>query len=306
MKYFFTFFISFLVLTGCDDGDIIEPTFDFNSASVQKCSSSNILYKISDEEALLLTTPETSFPNVEGVTTVAVSASTSIVYKKYSSSTNAANVCDTPTLSVLEEWAVSGGNLEITTTKILDTNDPTKIIAYNHNIVFKNVTFVAPNKQIVYDSYAFGNYRTEIIDLDFDYAAATTQTCSGNNLVFKYNDTNALLLDVDVSLFNHTLGEKIQVIDANNKVVYRVYNGSLNANFFCSSIPPSSPTLTEEWVAQNGVASTSGIIKVETTQETPTTYKHVIKLYNTTFKKGIATYNPAPNADYTFGELITN
>ncbi|MES2811548.1 MAG: hypothetical protein V4670_03675 [Bacteroidota bacterium] len=306
MKYFFTFFISFLILTACDDGNIIEPTFDFNSATVQKCASSNVLYKISDEEALILTTPETTFPNEEGVTNVAISGSTSIVYKKYSGTTNADNVCDTPTLSVLEEWPVSGGNLEITTTKIFDTTEPTKVVAYNHSIVFKNITFVAPDKQIVYDSYTFGNYRTEVINLNFDYAAATTQTCPSNNLIFKYNNSNALLLDVDASLFNHTLGSKTALINATNKVVYRLYNGNLNANFFCSAIPPSNPTLTEEWVAENGVADTSGIIKVETTQETPTTYKHVIKLYNTNFKKGVSVYNPTPGDDYTFGELITD
>jgi hypothetical protein len=91
-----------------------------------------------------------------------------------------------------------------------------------------------------------------------------------------------------------------------NKVIYRVYNGGLNTAFFCSSIPSSNPVLTEEWVAENGVATTSGIIKVVTTQQTTSTYKHTIKLFNTTFKKGIRTYSPAPGADYEFGELITN
>jgi len=306
MKYLVALFISFLVLTGCDDGDIIEETFNFSSATIQKCSSSSILYKISDNEALILKTPESAFPNTEGTQTIPVSGSTSITYKKFGSTTDTENICGTPSLPIVEEWYVSGGNIEIISTKIYDTTNPTKVIAYNHKITFKNITFIAPTKQVVYDNYEFGSYRTDVIDLAFDYATAVTQTCPGNNLIFKYINNNALLFDIDTALFNHTIGTKTALISATNKVTYRLYTGSLNTNFFCNAIPPTSPTMTEEWVAQDGVALTSGIIKVETTLETPTTYKHIIKLYNTTFKKGVQTYSPAPDADYTFGELITN
>lgn len=306
MKYFWLLILTGLLFTGCDDGNIIEETFNFAAATVQKCSSGDVLYKISDNEALLFSTPETSFPNVEGTQTIPVTGTTSIVYRKYAAATNTATICGTPTIAVTEEWFVTGGNVIIETTKIYDTTIPTKVIAYNHKITFQNITFIAPGKQVVYATYDFGSYRTEVIDLAFDYATATTQTCSGNNLLFKYNNTNALLLDMDPALLDHTIGTKTALISATNQVTYRVYNGSLNSNYFCAAITPSTPTLTEEWIAENGVVGTSGIIKVETTQETATTYKHIIKLFNTTFKKGIQTYSPAPDADYTFGEIITN
>lgn len=306
MKYFLSLLVSFLVLTGCDDGDIIEETFNFANATVQKCASSPVLYKISDNEALILNTPESTFPNEEGTRIVPVSGATSIIYRKYATTTTTENICGTPTLPISEEWFVTGGSLEIISTKIFDTTNPTEVIAYNHKITFKNITFTAPTKQVVYTIYDFGSYRTEVIDLAFDYTTAITQTCSGNNLIFKFNNTNALLLDIDPALFDHTIGTKTALISATNKVTYRVYNGSLNTSFFCSSIPPTSPTLTEEWVAEDGVTATSGIIKVETTVDSPTTYKHVITLNNTTFKKGVQTYSPAPGSDYFFGELITN
>lgn len=306
MKYFWGVFFSLFLLFSCDDGDIIEETFNFSAATVQKCSTGDVLYKISDNEALLLSTPETSFPNEEGTVNIPVTGTTSILYRKYATTTSTSNICGTPTISVLEEWFVNGGSMDVVTTKIYDTTIPTKVIAYNHKITFKNITFIAPTKQVVYAAYEFGSYRTDVVDLAFDYATATTQTCSGNNLIFKYNNSNALLLDVDPALFNSTIGTKTAEISATNQVIYRVYSGNLNTNFFCSAITPTTPTLTEEWVAENGVVGTSGIIKVETTQETATTYKHVIKLFNTTFKKGVKTYSPAPAADYTFGELITN
>lgn len=305
MRYFLIFLLSQFLLISCDDGDIIEDTFNFTNATVQKCSSSSILYKINDKEALIFSTPESSFPNQEGTQNLAISTSNTVVYKKFSSTTNTSNICSTPTLTVIEEWNVSGGTIEIITTKIPDTNDPNKIVGYNHKITFKNITFNAPEKEIVYDKYEFGSYRTDVVDLEFDYTAAVMQDCTNTNLIFKYNNNNALLLDIDPTLYNHqTVGTKTALINTTNKITYRVYNGSLNNSFFCQSIPPSSPTLTEEWVAQDGVTDVSGIIVVETEQQTTTTYRHVIKLRKTVFKKGVLTYSPSPDGDYTFGEII--
>lgn len=304
MKNFWTLLVSLIVLTSCNDGNLIEDTFSFSNVSVQKCASSNILYKINDKEALVLNTPDSNFQNKEQTQSIPVNGTTSIVYKKFSTTSNTNEICATPTIPVIETWNVVGGTLEIVSTKIMD-NTNTSIVAYNHKITFKNITFITPTKQVVYDTYEFGSYRTEVINLNFNYSTAIMQNCSGNNLIFKYNGNNALLLDINSTLFDHTLGTKSQIIDTNNKVIYRVYNGSLNTNFFCSAITPSTPTLTEEWIAQNGVAATSGEIRVETVLS-GSQYKHTIKLYNTTFKKGILEYNPAPNAEYIFGDYFTN
>jgi hypothetical protein len=313
MKYFLTLFISVLLLTGCDDGNLITENFVFENATVQKCSTSNVLYKINDVEALIFNTPETNFPNTETVINtprvVSIGGTTSLTYRKFATTTSTSNICDTPTIPVLEEWIVTGGTVEITTTKIFDINGTT-VVAYNHNIVFKNITFITADKQIVYDSYTFGNYRTEIVNLNFDYSLATTQNCGGNNLIFKYNGANALLLDVDPSLFTNAVtpigSPRTALINTTtNKVIYRVYNGSLNTNFFCAAITPSTPTLTEEWIAQDGVAGTSGIISVETVAIDATHFKHTITLYKTTFKKGILTYIYPANDNFVFGEYIT-
>lgn len=311
MRYFLIFLLSQLLLTSCDDGDLIQDTFNFTNASVQKCTTSSVLYKINDKEALIFSTPETSFPNQEGTQNISISTSNTVVFRKFSSATNTANICSTPTLSVIEEWKATGGTIEIITTKIFDTTDPTKIVGYNHKITFKNITFNAPDREIVFNNYEYGNYRTDSVDLKFDYTSAIMQGCTNNDLLFKYNNNgstnkyNALLLNIDPSLYKHqTVGTKTAVINSTNKVTYRVYSGDLNNNFFCQAIPPSSPTLTEEWVAQDGVTNVSGIIVVETTQQTASTYRHIIKLKNTTFKKGVLSYSPSANGEYTFGEII--
>jgi hypothetical protein len=309
MKYLVSLIISVLLLTSCSDGDLITENFVFANATLQKCASSNILYKINTNEALILNTPISSFPNVVGVVNVPISSGSSLIYRKFSTTTSTANICDLPNIPILEEWTVIGGSIQITTTKILDTNGIT-VVAYNHNIVFKNVTFNIENKQIVYDSYVFGDYRTEIINLSFDYSLATTQKCPGNNLIFKFKDSNALLLDVDQTLFSNAITpigspRKAIINGTTNKVLYRIYNGSLNTNFFCSAIIPSSPTLTEEWIAENGVLGTSGEIRVETVAM-GAQFKHTITLYKTTFKKGVLTYIFPTNDNFVFGEYITN
>lgn len=307
MKYLFGI-LFFTLFLGCDDGDLITENFVFDTATLQKCSNSNILYKINGSESLVLNTPDTSFPNVSGSQSIAISGATSLAYRKYTATIAENTICNTPTVPLEDQWNVIGGSVEIVTNAVYATNNIT-IVAYNHNIKFKNVTFVTKEKQIVYDIYNFGDYRTEVVNLNFDFSAETTQKCSGNNLIFKYKDNKVLLLDVDPLLFenNATLPNtpRVRTIDINNKVVYRVFNGNLNTSFFCSAITPVNPILNEEWIAQNGVSGTSGEIRVETVQ-VGSSYVHTIKLYKTTFKKGILTYIFPTNDLFEFGTFTTS
>ena len=313
MRYIWALLVSVLLLTSCDDGDIIIDSFNFDTAQVQKCTTSNTLYKISDNEALVFVTPESSFPNETQTETISIGGGNSITYRKYAAAVATSSICETPMQTVTEEWNCIGGDIEIKSTPIYDSATPNKIIAYNHAITFKNLIFQAPGKQIVYDTYAFGNYRTDVLDLAFNFTSPDeVLTCSNNNLIFKYNSNKVLLFDIDkTNLFQNAVtipgNPRTALINSiDNKVIYRVYSGGLNQNFFCSSITPSTPSLSEEWVADNGVADTSGIIKVVTEATTdPNTFKHTIYLYKTTFRKGIYYYSPNPEGDYKFGTYFT-
>lgn len=315
MKHFFYLILSLVFFISCDDGDLITQNFNFETATIQKCDLAPILFKINDNEALILNTPANSIENKEtplnSPRIINIGGTTSLTYKKFNSIVTESSICGTPTVLVVEDWNVSGGTVEVTTNKILGTDNIT-IIGYNHNIVFKNVTFVTNNKQVTYPVYVFGNYRTDVIDLQFDFVSSVTQECTNNNLIFKYNTTKVLLLDLDTTLFTNVVTpvgfpRTALINSTTNKVIYREYNGNLNTAFFCSTITPIAPTLSQEWIADDGVASTSGIIKVTTelVTLTPPTYRHTIVLNKTVFRNGIETYSPAPNGDYTFGELIT-
>lgn len=315
MKYIWALFVSVLLLTGCDDGDIIVENFDFADEEVQKCADANTLYKINDKEALIFITPETKFANLNQTQTYIVESGTSITYRKYSEAVITSSICGTPTQTVIEEWTcLDGGTVEIKSTPIYDTVIPTKIIAYNHAITFKNIVFQAPGKQVVYDSYTFGNYRTEVTNLAFNFTSPVeVLKCNSNNLLFKYNSNKVLLLDVVKSdLFVNAVtpvgSPRTALINStNNRIVYRVYSGGLNDDFFCSAITPSNPTLTEEWNADNGETDVKGIIKVVTEAAVaPNTFKHTIFLYKTTFRRGVKYYSPNPDGDYEFGVYYTS
>lgn len=315
MKYVWALLVSVLLLTGCDDGDIIVENFNFETATVQKCTDSSTLYKINDKETLIFTTPESKFANQTQTQTYSVESGTSITYRRYSQAVATSSICGTPTQTVTEEWiCLDGGTVEIKSTPIYDTVVPTKIIGYNHAITFINIVFQAPGKQVVYDNYVFGNYRTDVTDLAFNFTSpSAVLKCDSNNLLFKYNSNKVLLLDVVKSnLFINAVtpvdNPRTALINStNNRVVYRVYSGGLNEEFFCSSIPPSNPTLSEEWIADSGETNVSGIIKVKTEATIdPNTFKHTIYLFNTTFRRGVKYYSPKPGEDYEFGVYYTS
>lgn len=314
MKHFIIALLSLFLLTTCDDGNIIVEKFKFENATLQKCSESNLLYKINDAEALILNTSENNFPNEVKTETISIGTGTSIVYNRYNSNVQSSSICGTPSQFILETWSCIGGSIEIKSTAIYDTVIPTKIIAYNHAITFKNIVFKAPDKQVVYTEYFYGNYRTNVIDLAFDFALPTdVLTCTTSNLIFKYNTNKVLLFDVDkTALFQNSVTpvgspRTALINNTTNKVIYREYSGGLNYDFFCGSITPSTPTLSSEWIAENGVLDTSGIIKVVTeATPNPSIFKHTIYLFNTTFKNGVKSYNPNATGDYMFGFYYTS
>jgi hypothetical protein len=59
------------------------------------------------------------------------------------------------------------GNTNTTAVKTLnETDNSTRISGYNHNIVFKNITFAKSNGQ-VYETFPFGDYVTSAFCLFF-------------------------------------------------------------------------------------------------------------------------------------------
>ena len=309
-----------ILLNGCDDGDLTLETIDFEDATTKNCTDNDIIYKLKENEALLLEIPKTSFvndPTVPGTPTVInIDNSTNrVVYRFYNGKVADDNICNTippATPYVNDQWVATSGKIEITTTTITQSGSiagSTEITGYNHLIVFKNITFDKGNGTQVYETFVFGDYTTTSTPLPFDFDQNLEQCSSSPKDVYNYIGSEALTLenldtDLIVNAETPLNTPRTALIGAiKNKLTYRLYNGLLTPGYFCNTVPPILPTISEEWNGQNGVANVSGIIEVTTIKSGTTAFKHTIIIKNATLKYKNSSFKLGDA--YTYGELTT-
>ena len=168
MKKLLFLIASILLLQACDDGDITLKSFNFETATVQSCTSSNLVFKIKENELLLLNIPATSFANEEtpdgSPRVIPVNSTNKIIYRIYSDNISLSGICSilppaNPVVS--NEWNASGGNIEIITDKLFAADGIT-VSGYTHNIRLVNVNFSNAENSFSFTSYIFGNYKTNL------------------------------------------------------------------------------------------------------------------------------------------------
>ena len=313
------FFVLFL--NGCDDGDLTMESIDFEEATTQSCSTNDIIYKLKEKEALLLEIPKSVFvnePTVPGTPKlIDIDNSTyRVVYRFYNGQVVSDNVCSTipPALpNVTDQWTGTSGKIQIITTTVKTTNateNSTRITGYNHNIVFKNITFTKTSGTQVYETFPFGDYitaPTNILPFGFD---KLVEQCPTSKQIYNYVSSESLTLDsIDPTLIVNTEtplnSPRTGLIGSiKNKLAYRLYsNGVLTPSYFCNTTVPTLPLISEEWNAVNGVAGVSGIIEVTTIKNGTSAFKHTIVIKNATLKKGNSDFRLGDN--YLYGELTT-
>lgn len=94
-------------------------------------------------------------------------------------------------------------------------------------------------------------------DGNFDVPAfefgETVKSCDEYLLyITNSNSTEALLLPLTTSQLGTTPGEENYSISSSLKVIYRIFDESISANYFCQSIPPSTPAVLKELIASTG------------------------------------------------------
>jgi len=320
MKRFLGVLACVFALNSCDDGDLTLETIDFEDATTQSCSTNDIIYKLKEKEALLLEIPESSFENEptdpDTPTIIDIDNSTyRVVYRFYDGTVAADNICNTipPALPyVTDQWTATSGKIQIITTAVKTTNtteNSTRISGYNHNIVFKNITFAKTNGTQVYETFPFGDYITPTTPLPFDFDKVAEQ-CSNSKQIYNYTSSEALTIDnIDPALIVNSetplnTPRTGLIGSVTNKLTYRLYsNGVLTPDYFCTTTVPVLPSISEEWNAVNGVAGVSGIIEVTTIKSGTTAYKHTIVIKNATLKKGNSDFRLGDS--YIYGEFLT-
>jgi len=147
-----------------------------------------------------------------------------------------------------------------------------------------------------------------------EFADVTATSCdTTNTLLYKLKTQEALLLQLPSGdLINNPTKDGAPITytidDSNYRVFYRSYTGEITKSNICDAIPPSSPTVTDEWRAKAGIIQ----ITTKADYKTPapedghteiTGYTHNIIFNNITWKKptGPDVIEPV----YSFGDFKT-
>lgn len=320
MKNIWGLLVFILLLNGCDDGDLTVETINFDDVAINECETNDILYKINTNEVLILLIPEDQNPyeNVSGVTEYPVNSQNQVRYRLYNGPVGSDNICATiqpGTPQISEEWIATAGTIVVTTSPVYSVPDvttgATKILKYNHNIVFKNLIFQRPDGNQVYDEMIFGDYLTTASTLPFAFIPDDIAQCAAKNTIYNVALSRIESLAIenfDTELIKNEIGTVTQIIGStNNKLVYQLYGSAIQlpvSDYFCNTTAPLLPLVFETWIGENGnLENESGIIEVITTAE-GNGFSHEIRLKNVTFSNGNTTFYFGNNILY--GILKTN
>ncbi|WP_405416031.1 hypothetical protein [Maribacter sp. Asnod1-A12] len=157
-----------ILFFGCNDGDLQIETVDFDSIdTIESCndisaSRENVLFKINDDEALILNLPSELLKNEATTTDITseVPGSSQVSYRIFSETVTSSYFCDSPpplTPTVLEEIEAEGGSIIITTIE-------EDSVTYNHTIQLSGISFLNENGSRITDLQVseFGTVTTTV------------------------------------------------------------------------------------------------------------------------------------------------
>ncbi|PKA84314.1 hypothetical protein ATE92_2496 [Ulvibacter sp. MAR_2010_11] len=100
----------------------------------------------------------------------------------------------------------------------------------------------------------------DVIVTTFDFDDANLQTCEGSSsyVFFKINsggfESISLQITTSEEFFLESSTQEFALNTTSNIVNYRNYDAAVTASYFCSSIPPTSPTVTTDYIGTSGTA----------------------------------------------------
>ena len=138
---------------------------------------------------------------------------------------------------------------------------------------------------------------------DFDFSS-DIQNC-GDLVLYKIGTTNsneALILSISESDLKNVEGTVTLTIGSTRTVTYRVFDDTVDSNYFCQDVPPTTPTTIQNWTG-------TGSVKITTTEEVDENnvgtgvFTNQINLINLVLTKD--TGGTLSFDDYNFGEYET-
>lgn len=131
----------------------------------------------------------------------------------------------------------------------------------------------------------------------FNFDNETVQKC--NTLLYVTSGSEIMILEIGSETdFNTLFAQEptpanqpiLYTLKSSDKLLYRLYDGAVNSTLICSSVPPASPVVIDEYIANPGgqIQVTTNVLTDvnETSKSTKITYTHQIKLINCQFVNG--------------------
>jgi hypothetical protein len=300
MKKIFGLIAALILVMGCDDGEMSFNTFDFSNGTTSTCADSDIYYKINGTEVLIINlagdplinvaTPHDPLTDADIPRQITIGSTNTITYRNYDGTPTANSMCSFPAPAspgVLEEWS-GVGTIEVITDVV--RNSTGQITGFSNKITLRDISFTKDGETTRIVDNEFGSIIVPI-GFTFNFGVVeegedpVAQTCDDdeNDLIFKRNGREALLLDLDLARFSDNVAgttETINISDLTDEgVVFLVYDGTTTIANICDVISPVSPHISERW------AATSGTININTVPAPGSALVHQIRFNNMVFTK---------------------
>lgn len=264
MKKIFALMAAFILLTGCDDGEMTFQTFNFSSDNPDLCSEDdNIYISINDSEVLILDFPDDALLNIvqengDPITDTVNFDDGDLEYRVYNGTPTSSNICgtttDDPSLSVKERWTGSG-TVQVVTSRTIDAD--TRKITYSHSITILDVSFTKSGETIrIQNNYLGSISKTLSVDFDFNESEEEPQSvrkCDNLNKKYILAGTEALILEFEEDVFGTAADTTVTLDDdGNNSIIFIKYDGNgMSTEGICYQVP-ASPVELQRWIAEQG------------------------------------------------------
>ncbi|WP_300487388.1 hypothetical protein [Flavobacterium sp.] len=146
----------------------------------------------------------------------------------------------------------------------------------------------------------------DIVVETFDFGSVAVQKCSNNDILLKTSGNQLMLLNISPTFFKNEETPlntpRAYTLLYPTDIIYRSYSGGVTSSSICATIPPSSPSVVDEYNVRPGgtvEVTTSMIPTVDATSlSTRISYSHLIKFKNVQFTNNTSTIS---FPEYLFG-----
>ncbi len=141
----------------------------------------------------------------------------------------------------------------------------------------------------------------------FNFDTVSIQECPDNNLIFKINGDEMLLINIPEASFTNEEtpdgNPRTVNINSTNQIIYRIYSGTVTSSNICTTIPSATPIVKNEWNATGGTIEIITDALYASDGITITGYNHNIKFVNVNFS---GSSNSFSFTEYNFGNYETD